>query len=156
MTRYTCNINLAINKLQFPSSIPRTRTGMPASCGFSRRLCNSFLAASILSLSAASTMYTIAFTPLHIATTLMGKSVNKTLYSIHNDSFIGRYTACWPQQPTIILYALRRRPRAIDSKHNKMASGAIFMYCRCKPVEDRKEIYTVCVAQYGTHFTNIS
>ena len=37
-------------------------SGFP--CGFSSRLCSSFLDASILSPSAASTIYTIAFTPL--------------------------------------------------------------------------------------------
>lgn len=37
--------------------LPRTRTGMPASCGLSNKLCSSFLEASIFSESAASTMY---------------------------------------------------------------------------------------------------
>lgn len=36
---------------------PRTSTGMPASCGLSKRLCSSFLDASIFSGSAASTIY---------------------------------------------------------------------------------------------------
>lgn len=37
--------------------LPSTRTGMPASCGLSNKLCSSFLEASIFSESAASTMY---------------------------------------------------------------------------------------------------
>ena len=37
--------------------LPSTSTGMPANCGLSSRLCSSFRDASILSASAASTMY---------------------------------------------------------------------------------------------------
>lgn len=37
--------------------LPSTKTGIPVSCCLSRRLCNSFLDASILSASAASTIY---------------------------------------------------------------------------------------------------
>lgn len=37
--------------------LPKTSTGIPASCGLSRSECSSFRDASILSKSAASTMY---------------------------------------------------------------------------------------------------
>ena len=52
-----CNVQCSKHYLPGRSLLfPSTRIGIPANCGLSSKLCNSFLLASILSGSAASTM----------------------------------------------------------------------------------------------------
>lgn len=83
--------------------LPRTRTGIPASWGFAKRLCNSFRDASILSWSDASTMYLQQFS--HMSST---DQTNQLHVKINLNQFLHQmYTPHTYTTPPYIKYKLQ-------------------------------------------------